>query len=115
MIIKCTGETGRDAYRRNRASWNNEAIGGIRERRDHGNRECGLSNAEPLRPTSLITRSLSRSFDAGEFPTSSDKGIVSLNCKSGVSIYFRPSCFAKLLSFLKKKNYGGRCIDSEHL
>lgn len=37
----------RDSYRRNRASWNNEAIGGIRERRDHGNRECGLSNAGP--------------------------------------------------------------------
>lgn len=56
-----------------------------------------------------------RSFDAGEFPTSSDKGIVSLNCKSGVLIYFRPSCFAKFLSFLKKKNYGGRCTNTEHL
>lgn len=47
MIIKCTDETGRDAYRRNRASWNNEAIGGIHERRDRGNRECGLSNVGP--------------------------------------------------------------------
>lgn len=32
MIIKYTGKTGRDAYRRNRVSWNNEAIGRILEK-----------------------------------------------------------------------------------
>jgi len=107
MIIKCTGETGRDAYRRNRASWNNEAIGGIRERRDHGNRERG-----PLRPRSLVTRSVGLSLENS--PGGSDKGIASLNCKSGMSTYFRSSCFGEFLSFLKKKKKNdGRCINSE--
>lgn len=59
----------------------------------------------PLRPRSLVTRSLvvNRSFVAGEFPRGSDKGNASLNYKSDLSTYFGSLYFAKFLSFLKKK------------
>lgn len=80
MIIKCTGETGRDAYRRNRASWNNETIGGESVKGETtviANAVCRALKAQKSRHSIV-----DRSFVAGEFPRSSDKGIASLNCGS---------------------------------